>query len=305
MPATAHWDDAPHHDIDMAHLGARWHRLGEAAGSQRAGLRRIVVEPGRQSTPQHAHFGEEELFYVLGGSGFSVEEEGAYAIAPGDVILYPSAGPAHTILAGDEGIDVLAFGDNLRHEAVRFPRLGLGWVGGLLVDRHEEHQFEIEQDRRAAVPVPAEPDPRPEHIRHLDEFSERHMQFPGVDAQVRFLGRDLGATYTALNWSRMQPHTNAAPRHCHSAIEELFVVLDGDGTLQLGDDEHPIRAGSVISRPAGSGVAHGFVAGDSGMTLLLYSDKNPNDMVFYPDTGKVLLRGLGITIKPEIVPWGP
>jgi uncharacterized cupin superfamily protein len=131
------------------------------------------------------------------------------------------------------------------------------------------------------------------------------MQFPGVDARVRFLGRDLGAEHTALNWSRMEPGSHAAPRHCHSAVEELFVVLEGDGTLQLGDDEHPLRAGSLVARPAGSGVAHGFVAGAGGMTLLLYSDKDPNDMVFYPDTGKVLLRGLGITIKPDIVPWGP
>ena len=82
-------------------------------------------------------------------------------------------------------------------------------------------------------------------------------------------------------------------------------LLEGDGVLLLGNDEeeHPVRAGSVVARPAGTGVAHAFRGGDQGMSMLMFSDKDPNDMCLYPRSGKVLLRGLGITIKPEIVPW--
>ena len=73
----------------------------------------------------------------------------------------------------------------------------------------------------------------------------------------------------------------SSPPHCHSAEEELFVVLDGDGTLLLGDDEHPVRTGSIVARPPGSGVAHAFRAGDSGLTLLAFGTRDPNDIVFY------------------------
>ena len=79
-------------------------------------------------------------------------------------------------------------------------------------------------------------------------------------------------------------------------------MLEGDGTLLLGADEaeHPVRAGSLVARPAGTGVAHGFRAGAGGMTLLMYSDVDPNDMSFYPRSGKVLMRGLGIVFRPEL-----
>ena len=59
----------------------------------------------------------------------------------------------------------------------------------------------------------------------------------------------------------VEPGRLSGPPHCHSAEEELFVVARGDGTLLLGDDEHPVREGSVVARPAGTGVAHAFRAG--------------------------------------------
>ena len=89
------------------------------------------------------------------------------------------------------------------------------------------------------------------------------------------------------------------PPHCHSAEEELFVVLGGSGTLLLGDEEHPVRAGSVVARPPGTGVAHAFRAGDEPLTLLAYSDRDPNDMCFYPRSGKVSLRGLKTIFRVE------
>ena len=78
MTITAHWDEAPTRRADVGPMGADWDLLGTAAGCDRIGLRRIRVWPGKQSTPVHAHFGEEEMFYVLRGSGWSWQEGGAY-----------------------------------------------------------------------------------------------------------------------------------------------------------------------------------------------------------------------------------
>jgi len=305
MTAVAHWDEARSFAADVGPMGADWDFLGKAAGCDRVGLRRIRIWPGRQSTPVHAHFGEEEIFYVLRGSGWSWQEKGIHEIGAGDVILHPPAGPAHTVVAGDEGIDVLAFGDNLRHEAVRFPRIDASWIGGMIFDFHPIHQIQLEAEKAGPVELPETPDPRPETIVNVADVEPMVFQRDRVDARARFLGRALGARHTALNLSELAPGSEAAQPHCHSAIEELFVVLEGDGVLLLGteEEEQPVRTGSLVSRPAGTGVPHGFRAGEQGMTLLMYSDVDPNDMCWYPRTGKVLVRGLGLVFRPEPVSY--
>jgi len=303
MGPTAHWDDTPTFRADVGPMGADWDFLSRALGCDKVGVSRIRVSPGKQSTPVHAHFGEEEIFYVLRGSGWSWQESGVYEIGEGDVVLHPNMEAAHTVVAGDDGIDVLAFGDNLRAEAVRFPRIDAGWIGGMVLDVLPVHQFQLEAERAGAVELPEQADPRPSTILNVNDVDPIVFQRDRVDARARFLGRALGARRTALNLTTLAPGTESAQPHCHSAIEELFVVLDGDGVLLLGTDEeeHPVRAGSLVSRPAGTGVAHNFRAGDGGLTMLMYSDVDPNDMCFYPRSGKVLIRGLGIVIKPEQV----
>jgi uncharacterized cupin superfamily protein len=303
MPITAHWDEAPSARFDVGPMGADWDLLGNAAGCDKVGLRRIRISPGKQSTPVHAHFGEEEIFYVLRGSGWSWQESGVYEIGEGDTIFHPHGGPAHTVVAGDDGIDVLAFGENLRHEAVRFPRIDAAWIGGMVLDFHPTHQFQLEAERAGAVELPEQVDPRPATIVNIADVEPMVFQRGRVDARARFLGRTLGARRTALNLAALAPGSESAQPHCHSAVEELFVVLEGGGVLLLGSDEveHPVRAGSLVSRAAGTGVAHSFRAGEDGMTMLMYSDVDPNDMCFYPRSGKVLMRGLGIVFRPEQV----
>jgi uncharacterized cupin superfamily protein len=302
---TAHWDEAPSARFDVGPMGADWDLLGNAAGCDKTGLRRIRVSPGKQSTPVHAHYGEEEIFYVLRGSGWSWQEGGVYEIGEGDVILHPHGGPAHTVVAGDDGIEVLAFGENLRNEAVRFPRIDASWIGGMVLDFHPVHQFQLEAERAGGVEVPAEADPRPATIVNVADVEAVAFKRDRVDASARFLARTLGARRTALNLTTLVPGSESTQPHCHSAIEELFVVLEGEGVLVIGADEseHPVRAGSLVCRPAGTGVAHSFRAGEAGITLLAYSDLDTNDMCFYPRSGKVLLRGLGVVFKPEQVPY--
>jgi uncharacterized cupin superfamily protein len=304
IAATAHWDDARSARADVGPMGADWDFLGAAAGCDKVGLRRIRISPGKQSTPVHAHFGEEEFFFVLRGTGWSWQEDGVYEIREGDAILHPSGGPGHTVVAGDDGIDVLAFGDNLRHEAVRFPRSGAAWMGGMVFDHLPVHQFQLEAERAGPVGIPAQGDPRPPTIVNVGEVEPMTVKRDRVDAQARLLGRALGARRTALNLTKLAAGSESAQPHCHSAIEELFVVLEGDGVLLLGSDERetPVRAGSLVARRAGTGVAHGFRAGADGMTLLAYSDVDPSDMCFYPRTGKVCIRGLGIVFKPDQAP---
>ncbi|HEY3764383.1 MAG TPA: cupin domain-containing protein, partial [Gaiellales bacterium] len=113
------------------------------------------------------------------------------------------------------------------------------------------------------------------------------------------LGRAAGSERTGLKHVRIDAGKLGAPPHCHSAEEEMFVVLAGDGTLLLGDDEHPVRTGSLVARPAGTAIAHAFRAGPAGITHLAYGTREANDICFYPRSGKVMLGGVGVIGRIE------
>lgn len=120
-----------------------------------------------------------------------------------------------------------------------------------------------------------------------------------VEAVRRDLGQAAGSRASGLKHLTVAPGKLSAPPHCHSAEEEFFVVLDGEGTLLIGDEEHPVRAGSLVARPAGSRVAHAFRAGADGLVCLAYGMRVPDDVTFYPRSGKFFLRGVGLVGRVE------
>jgi uncharacterized cupin superfamily protein len=64
-------------------------------------------------------------------------------------------------------------------------------------------------------------------------------------------------------------------------------------------EEHSIRAGHVISRPPATRVGHSFVAGDDGLTYLVYGTRKPNDIIYYPRSNKIFFRGVGLIARLE------
>jgi uncharacterized cupin superfamily protein len=298
MEAVTHWDDLPVSHHELGPMDARW----RTADGRKVGMSRIEVAPGRQSTPAHEHTAEEELFYVLGGAGLWWQDGATAAIGAGDVCFAKHGAGAHTIIAGDEGIDVLAFGPRREIEVTHLPRPGVMRIGGVATVRSEtRHQWVFEAKEG---PVErAEPGPRPAHVVALLDLPTETVDRPGWKMVHRHVGHHLGAVTTGMSHFELRPGARSFPFHCHSAEEELFVVLDGDGTLRLGDAHHALRRGSIVSRPAGTRIAHQFIAGDHGMTVLAYSDIDPNDLAFYPDSSKVKLRGLNVVFRVEPVDY--
>src|SRR5439155_8716192 len=84
-------------------MAGTWSNLGSPAGSYRCGVHRIELAPGEMPTPAHVHGEAEEIFYVLGGSGLTWQDEQAYEIRAGDCIVYKSSHEAHTTRAGAGG----------------------------------------------------------------------------------------------------------------------------------------------------------------------------------------------------------
>jgi uncharacterized cupin superfamily protein len=151
--------------------------------------------------------------------------------------------------------------------------------------------------------LPPEPGPRPRTIVHLDDVEPDVVDRARVARARRELGRAAGAQVSSLNWVRVAPAKLAHPEQCHTLEEKLFVVLSGSGVMVLGDEELPVRAGHVIARPAGTGVAHTFRAGSEELTFLAYGGREPGDICYFPRSGKIALRGLGLVARLEAVDY--
>jgi uncharacterized cupin superfamily protein len=198
---------------------------------------------------------------------------------------------------------VLVFGQRLDPALTALPRAGVVWSFPRWLELGEgENPFA----REAAAGAPECPQPGPERPANVVALADVPAVF---DGRARRAGQAAGALASGLNHVTLAPDGTGAPAHCHSSEEELFAVLDGDGVLELwgrGEQtpqQHLLRPGDVVSRPAGTGVAHALRAGAEGLTYLAYGTREPNDMCFYPQTGRVSLRGLGIAlISPAIEP---
>ncbi len=299
--SVANWDELKRARVEAGHIAGHWRDLGRGVRSQAIGARRLEVDPDRFSTPVHVHPIEEEIFFVLRGEGVLWLDGDTFEVREGDTIVHRPSRQPHTLRAGPEGLDVLAFGQRNDSALTYLPRADVAWNGRSWVD---SGGGDAPFTREAAVGAPLCPPPSPERPSTIVAFDDAPSAFGGAG---RLLGRAGGAQATGLNHVTLTAGAGGVPPHCHSAEEELFVVLDGEGELVLhprdgGPPEaQPLRAGSIISRPPGTGVAHTFTPGPAGLTYLAYGTRVPDDMCFYPLTGRVTLRGLGIALSAPAV----
>lgn len=291
MSSLVHRADVPAREVSEGDIAFARQMLGSAAGCARIGASVYVVPPRARQMPVHVHADEEEIFYVLSGGGLSWQRDGACTVAAGDVVVQAPRGQPHTFLAGDDGLELLAFASGTDTSITYLPRANTMWCGPRWIPLDGPHPFRAEG--QAGPLERPEPGERPANVVGLEAAAVKTR--PG--ARSRRLGHAGGAVKAGLNHVRLAPAAAGAPLHCHALEEELFYVLDGAGVLRLGDDEHPLSAGDVIARPPGTAVAHRLTAGDSGLTYLVYGTRVAGDSVCYPELGQVRLRGLGVTLS--------
>jgi uncharacterized cupin superfamily protein len=313
-----HWDELTPRRQERGHIAAEWTSLS-GSNSDLTGVKRIRIDPGMWSTPLHLEGCEEEIFYVLDGEGISVQDAGdgleAFAVGVGDCLVHRALEHAHTLQAGPAGLDVLAFGQRSYAANTLLPRAGVSWLGTtwVLQGAPDDHPWA----REAAVgpPEALEISARPERIVNVADVEVRERHRTTVVSDWRDLGRAAGSERTGVKHITVHPGGLSAPPHCHSAEEEIFVVLEGEGTLELlpvpasgafadvfpaePASSHAVRAGSTVCRPPGTRIAHAFRAGEESLTLLAYGTRVPNDIAYYPRSGKVYLRGVGVIGRLE------
>jgi uncharacterized cupin superfamily protein len=297
----SHWDDVEKHRRERGQMAGTWSPLGAAASSWRAGANRIELAPGEMPTPAHVHGEAEEIFYVLSGAGLTWMDGKAFEIRAGDCIVYKNFHEAHTLRAGDAGLDVIAFGPREYAAWGELPRGRTLWSITGFVEVEDGHPW----DREPELEWPEPEAERPSTIVATEDVEAQQRG----GRRRRDLARAAGSRWTGLRHLELAPGTLSGPPHCHSAEEEIFVVLGGEGTLELTPDDggapetHPVRVGSVVARPPGTGIAHTFRAGDPGLTLIAWGTREPNDICWYPRSQKIFFRGVGVIGRVETLDY--
>jgi uncharacterized cupin superfamily protein len=84
------------------------------------------------------------------------------------------------------------------------------------------------------------------------------------------------------------------PYHFHRAQEELFIVLEGEGTLRVAGQMLPVRAGDVVFIPPGADYPHQFInTSPAPMRYISISTQERPEICEYPDSGKYLAYDRG------------
>jgi len=98
------------------------------------------------------------------------------------------------------------------------------------------------------------------------------------------VARKLGASIDIV-----PPGKVTCPYHFHYAQEEMFIILEGEGTLRVAGEHVPVHAGDVIAIPPGPEYPHQIINTSSALLKYLsISTQEAPEICEYPDSSKYL-----------------
>ena len=106
---------------------ARTGFIAPRIGAQKPGYNITAVQPGKRAVPFHNHRVNEEMFFILQGTGEARIGESIYPVRSGDVIACPAGGSetAHQIInTGTDELRYLAVSTKLSPEIAEYPDSG-------------------------------------------------------------------------------------------------------------------------------------------------------------------------------------
>ncbi|HET9578053.1 MAG TPA: cupin domain-containing protein [Usitatibacter sp.] len=105
-------------------FAARFARIGPLLGARDLGYSYDVVPPGKRSCPFHSHLAEEEMFFIIRGTGTLRYGSETRTIRAGDLICCPTGGPetAHQIINdSNEELAYLSVSTMMPAEVCEYP----------------------------------------------------------------------------------------------------------------------------------------------------------------------------------------
>ena len=104
------------------------------------------------------HGNDEETFFVLNGSGLSWQDGETHEVRAGDTLVHAPRMAAHTLKAGPEGMDVLAYGPRTRLGGSYLPKIGIYWLWPTWTEAGTG-QHPYDHGNTASYPYPGQPYP--------------------------------------------------------------------------------------------------------------------------------------------------
>jgi uncharacterized cupin superfamily protein len=100
-------------------------------------------------------------------------------------------------------------------------------------------------------------------------------------------GPTLGLKELGCALHVVPPGKKAFPFHRHHVMDELFVVLSGEGQYRWGEQTLPVKAGDLVAAPAGTRPHQLINTGTQDLRYLGISSMAATEVVDYPDSGKI------------------
>ncbi len=141
-------------------------------------------------------------------------------------------------------------------------------------------------------------------VRNVDEVKlERQHREPLYDTRCGGLSDGTAARKLGAGYDELAPGKRGCPYHLHHAQEEMFVILEGRGTLRVAGEWVPVRAGDVVFIPPGAEYPHQFInTSDATLKYLSISTQERPEVCEYPDSGKIgaFHHGVRVMQRPAL-----
>lgn len=121
------------------------------------------------------------------------------------------------------------------------------------------------------------------HVAEVEQTTGYYRGYPEQLAECKSLGDAVGLQHIGVHLERLPPGRRTSWPHAEEAEDEFIWVIEGEPDVWIDGVLHPLRPGSVVGFPSGTGVSHTFINNSSKMVLLLVAgQRNKANRTFYP-----------------------
>jgi uncharacterized cupin superfamily protein len=250
--------------------------IGDRLGAARIGAGVYAAEAGAPIWPYHYHHGIEEWLYVLAGAPVLRDPAGERALAPGDLVRFPSGHlGAHTV-QGPGRFVIFATGQHDEPWMSVYPDSDkISAPGGILLRTSAVGYWHGEGTAGPSAPaeIAREPESSPPQ--------------PVVNLLAPGRTGPIGAGMLAASVLDLGPGESSEPYRYVWGREAWLVVLAGTPTLRHPHGEDGLQEGDVVCLVDGPDGARELRngGGTAARVLCLETTGHPAN-VCYPETGR-------------------
>lgn len=276
--------------------------VGLRLRAQRIGASVYQAEAGVPIWPYHYHHGIEEWLYVIGGAPVLREPAGERILTPGDFVCFPSGQLGAHTLKGPGRLVIFATGRDVEPYMSVYPDSDkVSGPEGILLRSSAVGYWHGEgtagpSESVEIVREPTRSPPQPAVNALALRLEAADARAPtGFRYRAARLGPLLGAERLDGTVVDVDPGEGSEPYHYVCGREAWLLVLAGTPSLRHPQGEDQLEPGDLVCLPDGPAGARRLLnCGESVVRALFLSTTGLPANVFYPDTGRWLIRnGLG------------